>query len=241
LRLVIDRFDFPAGRRLAAKYCVDAYLGSGWEGEVYRVTEVRTGIPRAAKIFYPQRNVRDRAVRVYARKLERLRDCPLVVQYHHTESLRHKSEQVTCLISEFVDGELLEDFVRRQPGKRLQSFEALCLMHALASGIEQIHALKEYHGDIHDHNVLVQRRGIGFDVKLLDLYHWGASDRNKTREDVIQLVRLLYDAVGGKARYAKQPPEIKAVCCGLRRGLIIERFPTVSRLRRHLESFSWPS
>lgn len=241
MRLVIDRFDFPTGRRLAAKYCVDAYLGSGWEGEVYRVTELRTGIPRAAKVFYPQRNVRDKAVRVYARKLERLRDCPLVVQYHHTESLRHKREQVTCLISDLVEGELLEHFVKRQPGKRLQSFEALHLLHALAGGIEQIHALKEYHGDIHDHNVLVKRRGIGFDVKVLDLYHWGASDRHKTREDVIQLVRLLYDAVGGRARYAKQPLQIKTICCGLRRGLIIDRFPTVSHLRRHLETFNWDS
>ena len=57
----IDEFDFEPGRKLAGKYVVESLLGSGYEGEVYKVVELRTGISRAAKIFYPQRNVRDRA------------------------------------------------------------------------------------------------------------------------------------------------------------------------------------
>ena len=75
----IDSFDFPAGRVLAGKYQVEDFLGSGYEAEVYRVSELRTGIRRAAKIFYPQRNPRDRAVRFYARKLDRLRKCPILI------------------------------------------------------------------------------------------------------------------------------------------------------------------
>jgi len=235
----IDAFDLTPGRVIGGKYVVDEMLGSGWEGEVYRVVEQRTGIRRAAKIFYPQRNPRDRAVRTYARKLDRLRDCPMIIQYHHSETVRFRGEPVTCLISELVEGELMEDFVARQPGRRLQSFEALHLIHTLVLGIEQVHALKEYHGDVHDRNVLVRRRGIRFELKLLDLYHWGRPDRTKIQDDIIHVIRLLYDAVGGAARYARQPPEIQALCCGLRRGLIVRKFPTATHLRKYLESFEW--
>ena len=78
----IDSFEFEAGRTLGGRYEVIDKLGSGWEGEVYRVREVRTGIQRAAKIFFPHRNERDRAARFYARKLHKLRDCHMVIHYH---------------------------------------------------------------------------------------------------------------------------------------------------------------
>lgn len=235
----IDAFNLPAGRVIAGKYAVERLLGAGWEGEVYRVTEVRTGIRRAAKVFYPERNLRDRALKFYATKLERLQKCSMVIRYHHSESFKYRGVPVVALVSELVDGEILERFVLRQPGQRLQPFEALHLLHALVSGVEEIHLQKEYHGDLHDRNVLVQRRGIGFDVKLLDFFHWGRPSRANMQDDVVQLARLLYDAVGGPERYSRQPPEIKTICCGLRRGLILKKFPTASHLRRHLESFAW--
>ena len=235
----IDAFDFEPGRRLAGKYAVETFLGSGWEGEVYKVVELKTGIPRAAKIFYPQRNECDRAVRFYATKLNRLRKCPIVIQYHHWEPIRFRKMTVTCLVSEFVEGELLSKFIARQRGKRLQAFEALHLLHALTVGLEQIHAVREYHSDIHSDNILVKRRGIHFETKLVDFFDWGPPTSAKIREDVIQLVHLFYELVGGQKRYTNQPSEIKAICCGLRRDLITRKFPTAEHLRRHLESFVW--
>jgi serine/threonine protein kinase len=235
----VDSFDLKPGRLIAGRYLVEGLLGSGWEGEVYRVTEARTGITRAAKVFYPQRNVKDRALRRYATKLDRLRKCSMVIQYHHSESFRHRGLPVTTLISELVEGRMLEDVVRARRGKRLTPFEALHLLYALVTGVEEIHLLREYHGDIHDRNVLVRRRGISFDAKLLDFYHWGRFTRENAQEDIVQLVRILYDAVGGRKRYASQPPEIKEICKGLRRDLILRDFPTASHLRRHLEAFGW--
>jgi serine/threonine protein kinase len=235
----IEAFDLPQGRVVGGKYVIDRLLGSGWEGEVYQVTELRTGIRRAAKIFYPQRNVRDRAVRIHARKLDRLRACPMIIRYHHTETFRYRRQELTCMISDLVEGELMEDFVGRQRGRRMQPFEALHLFHTLVRGIEQIHALNEYHGDVHDRNILVRRRGVAFDLTLLDLFHWGSPSRLRLREDIVQTVRVLYDAVGGRRWYASQSKEIKAICRGLRRDLILRRFPTIAALRRHLESFPW--
>jgi tRNA A-37 threonylcarbamoyl transferase component Bud32 len=235
----IDSFGLRPGRVIGSKYIVDVKLGSGWEGEVYKVVESRTGIHRAAKLFYPKRNVRDRAVRFYAKKLERLRQCPIVIHYHHSETLQYRGTPITCLISDYVEGELLSDFIKRQPGHRLTTFEALHLTHALARGVEEIHVVREYHGDLHDDNVLVQRRGVFFDVKIVDFFHHGAATSAHLRDDVADLVRILYDAVGGRRRYHAQPREIKSICRGLRRDLIRRDFPTARHLRQYLESFSW--
>jgi len=235
----IRSFEFKPGRLLASKYVFDSLLGTGWEGEVYRVTELKTGIPRAAKIFFPERNPRDRTFKMYARKLDRLRDCPITIQYHSSETIRYRGLPLTCLISELVDGELLTDYTARQRGGRLQPFEALHLLYAIAVGLEMIHNVGEYHGDVHSDNVLVRRQGIRFRVKLIDFFHWGAPRPANVREDVIQLVGLLHEAIGGATWYSKQPREIKAICRGLRRDLISKKFPTAGRLREHLETFAW--
>ena len=235
----IHSFDFQPGRVLAGKYVVESSLGKGWEGEVYRVRERKTDIVRAAKVFYPQRNDLDKAVSFYATKLNRLRKCPVVIQYHNSETIRYRGIPVTCLISELVEGELLSTFVHRQPGKRLGMFEALHVLHALAVGVEEIHKAREYHGDLHDDNVLVERQGIRFDIKVVDFYHWGPPTAARIKDDVVDMVHLLYHAVGGKRWYSGQPQEIKSICLGLRRDLIHKRFPTARHLREHLETFVW--
>ncbi|MFG0285881.1 MAG: protein kinase [Phycisphaerales bacterium JB039] len=235
----IDQFDLAHGRIIGGKYVIESMLGAGWEGEVYKVVERRTGATRAMKVFYPQRNVRDRAVNFYARALERLKDCPIVIKYHHSETFRFRGEEITALISEFVEGVLLSELIRSQPGRRLAPYEAMWLLRTLAIGVAEIHARRSYHGDLHAGNILVQRRGVHFDIKLLDLYDQGGPAVANIKEDVIDLVRLFYDAVGGPQRYQRQPPEVKAICCGLRRGLILKKFPTARRLVQHLDTFAW--
>jgi len=236
---LIDSFDFAPGRKLAGKYVISRRLGGGYEGEVYEVIETRTGVRRAAKFFYPHRNKRDRAVTRYARKLDKLRDCRIVIQYHHSETIRHRATDITCLISEYVGGQLLSRFLARQPQHRIHPFEALHLLYELVCGLDEVHAMGEYHGDLHDDNVMITRRGAFFDVKLVDFYHLGPPRAQHYRDDVVDVVRLFYDAVGGQARYSSQPPYVKAICRGLRRDLIQKAFPTASHLREHLESFPW--
>ena len=115
-------FALRQGRAIGRNYVVDSLLGAGWEGEVYRVLENRTGAARAAKLFFPQRNHRDRAVDFYARKLEQLRDCSLVIRYHHSELIRHRGQPTPVLISEYVEGILLEDLIAHRPGNRLPEY-----------------------------------------------------------------------------------------------------------------------
>ena len=235
----IDSFDFEPGTLLADKYEVRERLGAGWEGEVYLVRERGTGIARAAKLFFPQRNPGDRVARIYARKLHKLRQCPIVVQYHAREQIDFDGVAVSLLLSDFVEGELLEHFLARQRGRRLAPFTAVHLLHTLASGIECIHAHGDYHGDLHAGNIIVQRHGLEFDLKLLDLFHWGRPNRAAIADDVVELVRVFHQALGGARHYAKHPPEIKAICRGLRRDLITQRFRSAGDLRRYLEALVW--
>lgn len=235
----IRRFHLERGRVLSGKYVVEELIGEGWEGEVYRVRERQTRIHRAAKLFYPERNPRNRTAARYARKLEKLRMCPIVAQYHHSETLTVRGVSVTCLISELVEGESVTEFVARQPGSRMQPYEALHMLYSLVEGLECIHRANEYHGDLHADNVLVRRVGIKFDLKIFDFFYRGRASRKERQEDMIDAIRLFYDALGGRQRYARHPPEIKTICCGLKHSLIHKRFPTSRRLREHLESFQW--
>lgn len=236
---VITSFDFPPGRVLARKYEVISRVGSGYEGEVYKVRERATGIERAAKLFFPHRNQRNRAIVFYAKKLEKLRHCPILVQYHTQETITYKRQPVSLLVSEYVDGEMLEPFLARQPAKRLTPFEGLHLLYAMVLGVELIHQAGDYHGDLHAGNVIVRRRGIHFDVKLIDMFQQGRRSVERIQDDVNDLIYLFYQSLGGRKHYAKHPPVVKQICRGLRRTLILERFRTAGDIRRHLETMSW--
>lgn len=232
-------FDLPPGFALNDRYYVEQRLGRGWEGEVYKVVEKDTGIERAAKLFFPHRNHRNTAARRYAIKLHKLRDCKILIQYINQEIVPYQDDQIRMLISEYVEGELLTDFINRQRGRVLPLFESIHLLHALAAGVAEIHLSREYHGDLHGDNVIVRRFGLGFEVKLIDMFHWGTPSRANIAEDVCNLVRIFYDALGGAARYQKMKPQAKAICCGLKRSIILSKFPTAAHLRDHIESIHW--
>lgn len=229
----------PPGSMLTERYEVLERLGEGWEGEVYLIREMTTGIERTAKLFLPQRNVRNKTLKFYARKLHKLRHCPFIIQYHSHDTFLWNDTPIAFLVSEFIEGELLSTYVRRQPGKRLPPFQAVHLLHSLAAGIECIHSMGEYHGDLHDQNIIVQRSGLGFDLKLIDLYHWGSPSPANIRNDVIMLIQLFYEILGGRRHYARQPAVIKAICCGLKHSLISKKFRTAGQLKAYLETMEW--
>jgi len=232
-------YNLRPGRLIGGKYQIDTLLGAGWEGEVYRVIEKRSGAIRALKLFYPKRNKADHASTFYARKLERLRGCGLVVKYHHTEHLTLSGQRIAALVSECAEGAVLDDIIKDARGKRLPDQEALLILHRIAEGLVQIHAKGDYHGDIHGRNVLVRRVGVFYDLRLFDFYDYGKPTAARRRDDIIDSIRLFYDMLGGQPRYASARPEFKHIIGGLRHAIIIKRFPTAAKLLQHIESFEW--
>jgi serine/threonine protein kinase len=233
------RFDFPPGRSVAGKYVIERPLGSGWEGEVYAIVERTTGIRRAAKFYYPHRDPTGQSAIQYARKLDALRHCPILMQYHHQETAYVKRKKVTVVISELVEGVKLSEFLASQPGGRLSPFEALHVLYALAKGIAPIHARGEYHGDIHEHNIMIRRQGVNFELKLLDFFDLGKPGKSKIHKDVLNLIEVFFTITGGRQHYPKQPKVVKDVIRGRRDSLILERFQSAGDIQHHLENLEW--
>lgn len=235
----VRRFDFPPGRTVGGKYVIDRLLGSGWEGEVYAIVERVTGIRRAAKFYYPHRDPLGKAAITYARKLDALRHCPILMQYHHQEIAYVRRRKVTVVISELVEGQKLSEFLAAQPTQRLSTFEALHVLYTLARGIAPIHARGEYHGDIHDDNIMIRRQGIGFEVKLLDFFDLGRPTKSKIHKDVLNLIEVFHATVGGRKHYSRTPKVVKDIIRGQRDSLILERFQSAGDIQRHLENLQW--
>jgi len=234
-----SHFHLRPGLTLGRNYYIVEFLGSGWEGEVYKVEERRTGILRAAKIFYDHRRLNANQLRRYTRKLHKLRGCPIITQYHHRDIARVGGKQVEILVSDFVEGVLLSEYLNQKRGKRLVPFEALHLIHSLALGIEQIHFLGEYHGDIHTDNILVSRKGLGFEVHLIDFLDLGRSTREKIQIDVFDIIGVLYELVGGAKGYRHCGREIRNLVLGRRHSLISRRFKTAGQFRLAMENLEW--
>jgi tRNA A-37 threonylcarbamoyl transferase component Bud32 len=235
----VVRFDLQPGRSVAGKYEIERPLGSGWEGEVYAIFERSTGIRRAAKFYYPHRDPMGKAAIAYARKLDALRHCPILMQYHHQEFTQVRRKKVIVVISELIEGIKLSEFLAQQPQKRLSTFEALNVLYVLARGIAPIHARGEYHGDIHDDNIMIRRQGIGFEVKLLDFFDLGRPTKAKIHKDVLNLIQVFHTIVGGRDLYAKQPRVVKNIIRGQKDSLILARFQSAGDIQRHLENLEW--
>jgi serine/threonine protein kinase len=235
----IEAFDFEEDQVLAKRYRVVERLGGGWEGEVYKVKEISTGIERTAKFWYPQRNRNNRAARFYAKKLHKLRHCPILIQYTHMDRVDVEGVPISFLVSDYVEGEILNAFLKSRPKGRLSPFQGLHLLYALTRGMEQIHHAGDYHGDLHAGNIIVERYGLGFDLKLLDFFHRDAPKFESMQDDLVDIIRVFYDALGGSKRYRYHPPEVKEICCGMRRNMILKKFRRTSHLRSHLESMTW--
>jgi hypothetical protein len=235
----IETFGFRPGRKVGARFTIEALIGRGYEGEVYQIRERDTGILRAAKFYFPHRDPKQKTSIRHAQKLNILRHCPIVLQYHHTEIITVRKDRVVALISDLCDGKPLEQWIARHRGKRLAPYLALHVLYHLVRGLENVHAIGQYHSDVHNANILIEPRGVSFDLKLIDFYDWGRSASWKQQQDITDAVNVLYECLGAKRWYADQPPEIKHICAGLKHSLILKRFPTMTVLRQHLDSFPW--
>lgn len=232
-------FGLSPGDRLTWRYDIIERVGGGAEGEVYKIREKATGLTRAAKLFFQSKSKNARRFVRYARKLDALRDCDIVINYMHAEEVRIGDRFIDCLISEYFEGAILDDLLKEYRGRRMPAFEALHLVYDLTSGIEEIHARGHFHGDIHEGNIFVERRGVFFQIRTIDFHDWGRSPGEERKADILAIVRLLYDLTGGRPHYQKQPQAVKDICLGLRSDLILMKFPTVFHLRAHLETFEW--
>jgi serine/threonine protein kinase len=237
----ITTFDFAPGRKVGPRYVIESKLGGGSEGEVYKIRELDTSIHRAAKFYFPHRDPKHKLSIKHAQKLNSLRHCSIVLQYHHSEIILVKGQRIVALISDLAEGEQLEEWIAKHPGGRLRPYVALHVLYNLVRGLEAVHALGLYHADVHSQNILIKPAGVRFDLRLVDFYDWGPPKPYKQKQDIKDTIRVFHECVGGAKHYHTLPEEVKYICAGLKRELMLKRFPTMTALRRHLEEFEWES
>jgi hypothetical protein len=56
---------------------------------------------------------------------------------------------------------------------------------------------------------------------------------------VYDVIHIFHESIGGSPHYAKQPPIVKTICCGLKKTHIAKKFKTATDLRFFLETVEW--
>jgi Tol biopolymer transport system component len=151
------RDDIRPGMTLGP-YRVDALLGSGGMGVVYRATDLRLDRPVAVK-FLTNDIVDDVAARRFQdeARLASSLNHPHIVTVFETGSFG----AYQYLVTEFVDGPTLRDWVRQNRGWR----KVAGLLTGVAEALAAAHSAGILHRDIKPENILVAKGGF---AKLAD-------------------------------------------------------------------------
>jgi Tol biopolymer transport system component len=153
-----------AGRRLGV-YQIEARIGAGGMGEVYRAHDTRLGRDVAIKILPhgfsadPDRQARfEREARVLAA----LNHPNIGAVYGFEEGVTESGETVRGIILELIEGETLRERVRRRP---LPIGEALVIAKQIADALDVAHEKGIIHRDLKPANIKIAPDGV---VKVLD-------------------------------------------------------------------------
>lgn len=150
---------FQAGKEIG-KYRVDRLVGEGGMGEVYRVIDGGTGNVRALKTLLatsPETRVWERFMNE-ARIQSRLSHPGIAAFY---EMFLYEGRP--CIVMEFVEGETLQERLRRHGP--LGGVEAIAVLDSICDALGYLHAEGVLHRDLKSANVKLTPDG---GVKLLD-------------------------------------------------------------------------
>lgn len=142
----------PAGTRLNGIYEVEAMIGSGGMGEVYRCREIQTGSPVAVKMLLPDMVDNEAALALFRREAAALHNLPHEAIVRYFLFTVEPVLQRPYLAMEFVNGRSLSNMLDDGP----LTFEALIkLMQRVASGLQAAHEHGIIHRDVSPDNIIV--------------------------------------------------------------------------------------
>jgi Protein kinase domain/Domain of unknown function (DUF4384) len=153
-RLFTGRIAFTVispGTLLANTYVIENLLARGGMGEVYRAKHVELGTEHAIKTILPSLADDPKVMQLFreeARKLGRL-NSDAIVDY---QGFLRDERGLLYLVTEFVDGESLEQILRR---RRLEPREVVWLRNRLARGLAAAHEIGIVHRDVSPENILI--------------------------------------------------------------------------------------
>ncbi|MEV8510059.1 serine/threonine-protein kinase [Actinoplanes sp. NPDC051475] len=143
------------GRRLGDRYRLDARIGAGGMGEVWRATDEVLGRVVAVKVMLPGVADDPGLARRFLTEAKAMAGVnhPAVTAIHDYGS----SGGTPYLVMEFVDGESLAQLLGRHG--RLTAAQTMQLVARAADGLRAVHERGIVHRDIKPANLLVRRDG----------------------------------------------------------------------------------
>ncbi|UJR86223.1 serine/threonine-protein kinase [Sandaracinus amylolyticus] len=151
------------GSWIAGRYRIDAPLGSGTMGAVYRGTRA-DGVPVAIKLMHPESVERPESRRRFEREAAAL----AAVTHPNVIGVLELADfsGAPCLVMELLEGYTLEALLARN---RLAPEHAIAIADQMLAGLAFAHAHGILHRDIKPENVFLARQPDGSTLaKLLD-------------------------------------------------------------------------
>ncbi|MFD0739487.1 protein kinase [Lysobacter koreensis] len=143
------------GTVLAGRFRIDAMLGVGGMGVVYRATDLALEVPVALKLLRPELATRADAFERFRQELLMARQVssPRVVRIH--DLAQHQGQWLISM--DLVDGEGLDRRIDRDGA--MPADAAVRIARQLAEGLAAAHARGVIHRDLKPANVLIDRNG----------------------------------------------------------------------------------
>jgi len=148
-----------AGRRLGV-YHIEARIGSGGMGDVYRARDTKLGRDVAIKVL------RRALTRDADRRARFEREARLLAALNHPHIAQvygfEESEEIAALVMELVPGETLDTMIR---ARGIRTAHALAIARQICEALDAAHERGIVHRDLKPANIKVTRDGV---VKVLD-------------------------------------------------------------------------
>ena len=208
---------------------VEAKLGTGWEGSVYRVRGVGTRQRRVLKCYRRRPGLRP-ALASRVRYLRKLHGCNVVPRLESQVRLVQGRREWPALLLQYAPGVSLAEMHKRRPSGRLPLAEARPVFLAMLRALECLHARGSYHGDLHEGNIVVAPCGRGLRAHLVDPYPQAGVVCALQAADLVESVRIFGRLLGGGASYSSHPRWVREVLRGSQARRILDRFDSVTEL-----------
>jgi eukaryotic-like serine/threonine-protein kinase len=153
------------GRTLDRKYRLEARLGVGATGTVYRAARLFFGDSVAVKILNPDLMNNQRAVARFYREAQgaALIKHPNVVAIY---DFGVSSDEFVYLVMELAEGMSLREMIDQQGA--LPQETAVTIANQVCAALTEAHKRKVVHRDINPENILIQNTHSGQQVKVFD-------------------------------------------------------------------------
>jgi serine/threonine-protein kinase len=156
------------GEVLDGKYRVDAVLGSGGMGAVYRATHIGTRREVALKVLLPELTAQESLVERFRREAlaaGQLRH-PNIVDVTDFGFATSGNDRLAYLVMELVRGKTLRAVLEQ--GGRLELRVAIDILDQVCAAMSEAHRLGVLHRDLKPENILLEPVGRGHRVKVVD-------------------------------------------------------------------------